>query len=721
MQKVWRKNNNSKSHANLEIIMKTLVLIEGPGKRESVQKYLGSDYKVVPTFGHIRDLPTKGLGVDIEKEFEPEYVVAGDKKKVVANLQAEYKKADNVLIATDPDREGEAIAWHVCEVLGIDKNSDCRITYNQIEKNTVQEAAKHPRPIDQKLVDAQQARRVLDRLVGYKLSPILCKKIQSGMSAGRVQSVTLKLVVDRDREIENFVPEEYWTLTAKLTKEGKKEIIKAVLTDGKDKKIKTKEQMDKIVSDINAGTFVATGVKRQVTYSHPSAPFTTSTMQKEAGNKLGMSLKVISATAQTLYEGAPLTTGGKQALVTYIRTDSTRVSPEAQAMAKKYITEKYGSNYLPPYERVFKNKKDAQDAHEAIRPISLGNTPEKMQPLLGKNEYKLYKLIYERFLASQMADASYDSLTVDIENSGYKFKTTGKVQTFDGYTLIYNNVVEDEDESPKLPDISEGDELKQKELLPEQKFTKAPSRYTESSLVDDMEKKGIGRPATYTQTVSVLYARDYIEKDKGKTIKSTDLGRTAVDYLNKHFEKIMNIGFTAEMEDKLDDIEYEGKDWRKVVSEFYGPFEGEIKKAMVSGDKAKVPDEVSDVKCDKCGSLMVIRSGKFGRFLACPNYPKCKNTKPLDDDRPVVAKCPKCGKNVRKLKNKKGNFFYGCEGYPKCDFVSWDIPSEDKCPNCNTQMIVKIYTKSKVTSCPKCGFSHKEIIKQEENNDEENN
>ncbi|MBQ8468723.1 MAG: type I DNA topoisomerase [Clostridia bacterium] len=703
--------------------MKTLVLIEGPGKRESVQKYLGDNYKVVPTFGHIRDLPTKGLGVNVLKDFEPEYVVAGDKKKVVKNLQDEYKKADGVLIATDPDREGEAIAWHVCEVLGIDKNSNCRITYNQIEKNTVQEAAKHPRPIDQKLVDAQQARRVLDRLVGYKISPILCKKIQANMSAGRVQSVTLKLVVDRDREIENFKPEEYWALVAKLTKEGKKEVIKASFVDGKDKKIKTKEQMDKIIEKLSAGKFFAKSVKREIKFSHPSAPFTTSTMQKEAGNKLGMSLKVISATAQTLYEGAPLTTGGKQALVTYIRTDSTRVSPEAQKMARDFITEKYGDKYLPKVNRVYKNKKDAQDAHEAIRPISLANTPEKMQSLLGKNEYKLYKLIYDRFLASQMADAAYDSLSVDIENSGYKFKTTGRVQTFDGYTLLYNNATEedDEDTSAKLPDIAEGDELKQKELIPEQKFTKAPPRYTESSLVDAMESKGIGRPATYTQTVSVLYARNYIEKEKGKAIKSTELGRVAVDYLVKHFENIMDIGFTADMENKLDDIEYEGKNWQSVVSEFYGPFEQEIKAALRSGDNAKIPDEVSDVKCDKCGSMMVIRTGKFGKFLACPNYPKCKNTKPLEDDRPVVAKCPKCGKNVRRLKNKKGKYFYGCEGYPDCDYVSWDIPANENCPNCNTPMIVKLYQKTKVISCPKCGFNNKVTIKSETEENENTN
>ena len=699
-----------------------LVLIEGPGKRPSIQKYLGDDYKVVATFGHVRDLPVKGLGIDVLNNFAPEYTISADKKKVVAGIVNDFKKADSVLIATDPDREGEAIAWHICEILGIDKNSDCRITFNQIEKKTVQEAAKHPRAINQNLVDAQQARRVLDRLVGYKVSPILCKKIQPNMSAGRVQSVTLRLVVERDREIENFKPEEYWTLSASLLKDGNKEIIKTALVDGKDKKIKSKEQMDEILEKIKEGTFVATNVKKSITYSHPSAPFTTSSMQKEAGNKLGMSLKTITSTAQTLYEGADLTTGGKLALVTYIRTDSTRLSPEAQAMAKEYISDKYGDKYLPEKPRVYKNKKDVQDAHEAIRPISLENTPEKMKPLIGKNEYRLYKLIYERFLASQMADASYNSLSVDIENSGYKFKTTGRTPVFYGYTALYNNIVEDEEndgENAKLPDISVGDTFIQKELKPEQKFTKPPARYTEASLVDAMENKGIGRPATYTQTVSVLYSRNYIEKDKGKAIKSTDLGRVAVDYLMKHFENIMNIGFTAEMEDKLDDIELGDTEWQKVIANFYGGFEKEVRAASLNGEKSKVPDEESDEVCEKCGSKMVIKTGKFGKFLACPNFPTCKNTRKIEADNPIVGICPKCGKNVRRLKTKTGKFFYGCEGYPECEFRSWDIPAGEKCPSCGEDMILRIYSTKKVISCPKCQFSKSEkIVKNKEETSE---
>jgi len=697
-----------------------LVLIESPNKQSSVQKYLGDGYKVVPTFGHIRDLPLKGLGINIAKNFEPDYVVSSDKKKVVTNIVNEYKKADGILIATDPDREGEAIAWHICEVLGVDTTSDCRITFNQIEKKAVQEASQHPRPIDQNLVDAQQARRVLDRLVGYKVSPILCKKIQANMSAGRVQSVTLRLVVERDREIENFKPEEYWTLTAVLTQENNKNVpIKCYLVDGKDKKIKSKEQMDEILSKIESGEFKVSNVKKSVTFSHPSAPFTTSSMQKEAGNKLGMSLKVITNTAQKLYEGADLTTGGKQALVTYIRTDSTRVSPEAQAMAKDYILNKYGEKYLPDKIRIYKNKKDVQDAHEAIRPISLENTPEKFKDLIGKNEYRLYKLIYDRFLASQMADASYNSMSVDIENSGYKFKTTGRAQIFDGYTALYNNVYEDEEDSEgensKLPDMNQGEVLEKKELKPEQKFTKPPARYTEASLVDAMENKGIGRPATYTQTVSVLYNRNYIEKDKGKAIKSTTLGRTAVDYLMKHFVNIMDIGFTADMEDKLDDIELGDTEWQNVIQNFYGGFSKELNAALLNGEKSKVPDEESDEVCEKCGSKMVIKTGKFGKFLACPNFPTCKNTRNLDADNPVVAVCPKCGKNVRRLKTKAGKYFYGCEGYPECEFKSWDIPANEKCPNCGDDMIVKIYTTKKITSCKKCNFSISQKIEKVEN------
>ena len=693
-----------------------LIFIEGPGKKPSIEKYAGKEYRVIPTLGHIRDLPVRGMNIDIANNFEPNYQILPDKKKVVDNMIEQAKKAEQILIATDPDREGEAIAWHICHILNLNQNDPIRIEFNEISEKAVQNALTKPRAIDDKLVDAQQARRVLDRLVGYKLSPFLCKKIQGNLSAGRVQSVTLKLVVDRDREIENFKPEEYWTLSAVITGDNEKEKITTYLASNKDKKIKSKEEMDEIVNAIDKGVFKATNVKKSVTLSHPSAPFTTSSMQKEAGNKLNMTLKVVTATAQKLYEGVDLSTGGKLALVTYIRTDSTRVSPEAQAKAKNYILEKFGDKYIPEKTRVFKNKKDAQDAHEAIRPISLDNTPEKMKDLIGKNEYRLYKLIYDRFLASQMADATYNSLSVDFDCNGHKFKTTGRALVFDGYTAVYNNEPassEDDETSAKLPNIEKDQEFNHLSSKPEQKFTKPPARYTEASLVDAMEKEGIGRPATYNQTVSTLSSRKYIEKD-GKSLISTELGRSVVDLLNKFFANIMDIKFTADMEDNLDEIEYSGKEWRSVVGEFYDGFEKELRLALQDHTKVdKVPDEVSDVACDKCGTMMVIKTGKFGKFLACPNFPKCKNTKAIEAPTVIVAKCPICGKDVKKLKTKTGKFFYGCDGYPDCDFKSWDIPANEKCPNCNEEMIVKLYSVSKITSCPKCNFSRKEKIEKE--------
>ncbi len=691
-----------------------VVFIEGPGKKESVEKYLGAGYKVIPTMGHVRDLPEKGLGVEINNNFKPDYVIMPDKKKVVEKLVSEAKKAEQVLLATDPDREGEAIAWHISKILGLDDQDKCRIVFNEISKNAVQKGLSQPRAIDINLVDAQQARRVLDRLVGYKLSPLLCKKIQGNLSAGRVQSVTLRLVVDREREIENFKPEEYWTLIATLSKEGEKDKIKAFLIDGKDKKIKSKQDMDLILEKVEKGEFVATNVKKSVTQSHPSAPFTTSTMQQEALNKLGMTLKQTTATAQGLYEGVDVEGEGKVALVTYIRTDSVRISPEAQKMAKEYIEEKYGEKYLPKSARTYKNKKDAQDAHEAIRPITLARTPESLKNKIGKQFYKLYKLIYERFLASQMADATYNSLSVDIECAGYKFRATGRTPVFDGYTILYNNLPDDGDDevSAKLPNIENGDKFKTEDLKPEQKFTKPPARYTEASLVKAMEEKGIGRPATYSQTVSVIMSRGYVEKE-GKALKATDLGKRVVDMLIKFFPNIMDIGFTADMEDKLDDIEYGGKVWQNVVGDFYKDFEKELKVAQNDSYVDHVPDEPSDEICDKCGANMVIKTGKFGKFLACPNFPKCKNTKPLNEVK-IVGKCPKCGKNIRELKTKTGKIFYGCEGYPDCDYKSWDLPAGEKCPKCGEDLTMKVYKESKVVKCPKCDFSKKVPLKNEE-------
>ena len=701
-----------------------LILIEAPAKQSSVQKYAGSDYKVLPTFGHIRDLPVRGLAVDIENNFEPNYQIMEDKKKVVNNLLKEAKKADEILIATDPDREGEAIAWHAANILGIDKDSKCRVTFNEISQKAVQAALKQPRVIDENLVDAQQARRVLDRLVGYKISPLLKRKIQgisTSLSAGRVQSVTLRLIVDRDREIENFKPEEYWTLEVKLKKDDSEEIIKATLVAGKDKKVKNKEEMDKILADIESGEFVATNVKKSITASHPSAPFTTPTMQQEAGNKLGFNLKLTTQVAQNLYEGVDIVGEGKTPLVTYIRSDSVRVSPEAQKMALDYITEKYGDKYVPEKPRVYKNKKGVQDGHEAIRPISLERTPESLKNKIDKNAYKLYKLIYDRFVASQMSDATYNSLSVEIESAGHKFKTTGRTPIFDGYTAVYTTTNESDDgddTTATLPKIETGDKLSKLDSKHEQKFTKPPTRYTEATIVKAMEEKGIGRPATYSQTVNTILNRKYVDKE-GKALISTELGRKVCDMLVLFFSDIMDVGFTADMEEKLDDIELGGKIWQKVVGDFYVDFDKELRAAFLSDYKDKTPVEETDIVCDKCGAKMVIRTGKFGKFLACPNYPKCKNTKPIDGEKEeteIVGKCPKCGKNLLKLKSKAGKVFYGCEAYPDCDFKSWDIPANEKCPTCGEDMIVRLFKNSKIILCRKCDYRRKEEIKKAEEN-----
>ena len=647
-----------------------LVLIESSGKKETVEKYLGKDYKVIATKGHVRDLPVRKLGVDIKNNFKPEYTIMPDKKKLIETLKAEAKKAETVLFATDPDREGEAIAWHLETILGVDPSEKSRIVFNEISKNAVQKGLENPRAVDINLVDAQQARRVLDRLVGYKVSPIVCNKIQSKLSAGRVQSVTLRLVVERDREIENFVPEEYWNLTGVFDAEktDKKEHIKATLNLKKNQKIASKEEMDKVLQSLDGKDYVVSAVKRSESKSHPSAPFTTSTMEQEALNKLGFSLKQTSSVAQTLYEGVTLPNEGRVALITYIRTDSVRVSEGAQKQALEYIEKTYGKNYVHTKPNIYKSKKNIQDAHEAIRPITLERRPEDIKGLVDKNQYKLYKLIYERFLASQMAEAKYDTINITISAGDYTFKATGKVLLFDGYSVLYNNLVDENDaEIAKIPNVEIGDKLNLIELKPEQKFTKPPARFTEASLVKMMEEKGIGRPATYSPTVNVLLTRSYIEKD-GKSIVSTQLGRSVVDLLVKYFSDIMDITFTAQMEDQLDDIEEGGKDWQKMIGEFYKKFVVELNNAQSDSFHIEIAPEISDQKCDKCGAYMVVKTGKYGKFLACPNYPTCKNIKSIDTGDYGI--CPDCGKPLVKRLSKAKRYFYGCSNYPNCDFMS---------------------------------------------------
>ena len=603
-----------------------LVIIEGVGKKDTIKKYLGSDFEVVATKGHVRDLPEKSLGINIIENFKPQYEIMPDKADIVKMLKQKQQKAGRIYLATDPDREGEAISWHLCNILGLDENSPVRIEFNEISKTAVTRALSSPRGINHNLVNAQQARRVLDRLVGYKISPILCKKIQPKLSAGRVQSVALKLIVDREIEIQNFVTEEYWTLIANLYKDSLKDLFKSSLVkiDGKKSKVSNKDQMDEILEDIKQGKFVVKDVNKSLTKQHPTAPYTTSTMQQDALNKLGMNLKKTSSCAQELYEGVNIGDEGKVALITYIRTDSVRVSPDAMKMAKDYILENFGEKYLPASPNVYKVKKSAQDAHEAIRPISLARTPESVKSYLSPENFKLYNMIYNKFLASQMAEATFDSVVAVIENGKYEFKASGKTPIFDGFLKIYNSVKkkdkeeeaeneENDGENSKLPVLNIGDILTLDSLLPTQKFTKPPARYSEATLVKEMEEKGIGRPATYTPTILVLANRKYTEKD-GKFLKPTELAFKVIELLNEHFSEIMNVQFTAQMEDKLDDIANNGVEWQQIIKDFYATFSKELAGADRSSVIYKEPPKETDIVCEKCGHKMLIRTGRFGEF-----------------------------------------------------------------------------------------------------------
>ena len=680
-----------------------LVVIEAPAKRETLKKYLGNGYEVFATKGHIRDLPVKSFAIDINNNFEPHYENKPDKKELISELKRKAEKADDVLIATDPDREGEAISWHIAHVLGLDPNTKCRIQFNEISKNAVLKALDNPRAIDLNLVNAQQARRVMDRIVGYKLSPIISKKVAPKLSAGRVQSVALKLVVDREKEIENFKPEEYWTVTA--FHEKNKIAFKSTLQTYKSKKIKlaSKEEVEKALSTIKTSQFVVENVKKSKTKSHAPAPFTTSTMQQDALNKLGMSLKKTTASAQELYEGVEVKGEGKIALITYIRTDSTRVSEEAQKACLNFIENKFGKNYLPAKPNIYATKKNAQDAHEAIRPISMQITPEMVQDSLTKDNYRLYKLIYERFLASQMNEAEYSNVTISIDAGGYGFKATGRTLEFAGYTAVYKEFVDDDkkQEISKLPQIEEKEILEVKDIKEEQKFTKPPVRYTEASLVKAMEEKGIGRPATYAATVTILTARNYAEKD-GKYLVPTELGRKITEYLEKFFSGVINVKFTAHMENRLDDIAENKDDWHDVVNSFWSGFKGLLEKADSSSISMKSEPIETDIICDKCGHKMLLREGRFGKFLGCSNFPKCRNIKPYqtEDVKKPVGKCPECGKNVYAVKTKKGKTFYACEDREGCNFMSWDIPTGEKCPECGKYMIKK----GKREKCSSCKY-----------------
>lgn len=678
-----------------------LIIVESPSKAKTISKYLKGKYRVDASGGHVRDLPEKRLGVNIDKNFEPTYVDNPDKKQVIKRLSEEAAKAEHVYLATDPDREGEAISWHLKNVLKL-KDGKNRIEFNEISPAAVTKALQNPREIDYNLVDAQQARRVLDRLVGYKLSPLLCKRIRSGLSAGRVQSVALRLIVDREREIKAFVPKEYWNINAELQDKQKQYAsFRALLTEKKGKKYQpsSAEENEKVRAELDGKSYIVREVKKSVTKSRAPAPFTTSTLQQDASNKFGMTSPDVMLVAQHLYEGIDTEKEGHIALVTYIRTDSVRVSSEAQARAREYIAERFGKEYIPEKPNFFAAKKGAQDAHECIRPIDMNRTPESMKGTLDKKHYNVYKLIYDRFMASQMSEAQYDSMQVKVANGDYIFKASGKAMRFAGYTAAYQEIKKEDEEGENgklLPPLHEGEELDLIKLTSEQKFTKPPLRYTDASLVKAMEEKGIGRPSTYASIISVLNRRKYVTKD-GKYMVPTEVAFEITDLLMKYFTDIMDVGFTAKMEDQLDGIEEGGTDWHKIIADFYPPFAEKLVFAANDGD------EMTDILCEKCGHPMIRKSGRYGKFLACSNYPACSNIK-SEGVEVSATKCPKCGANMVVKSGKYGKFL-ACPNYPECNAtLPFDSElSEEKCPKCGTQMYVRKGRNGKYLSCPKCG------------------
>lgn len=678
---------------------KTLVIVESPSKAKTIGKYLGSSYKVIASVGHIRDLPKSKLGIDIENNFEPNYIPIRGKGDLIKELKKEAKAAKKVYLATDPDREGEAISWHLAYLLGIDANTPCRIVFNEITKDAIKNAVKNPRPIDLRLVDAQQARRVLDRLVGYQISPLLWRKIKRGLSAGRVQSAALKIICDRENQIKAFEPKEYWNINVAF-KKGKTFTAKLAEYKGKKIAIGSREESDRILSDLAAGRYIASEITKKQRSRKPFAPFTTSSLQQDAANKLGFTTKKTMMVSQQLYEGVEVKGQGTVGLVTYIRTDSVRISAEAKAMAKQYIEDNFGSRYAA--NNIYTNKKkDIQDAHEAIRPSRITLDPESIKDSLTKEQYSLYKLIWTRFLASQMAAAVFDGMQVNITNGDYCLKASGSKLVFDGYQKIYAPNLE-EDKDKLLPEIEEGEELKAEKAEGEQKFTEPPARFTEASLVKELEERNIGRPSTYAPIIATILERKYIVREK-KVLVPTDLGFVVTGLMEEYFKEIVDAGFTAEMEDKLDDVEAKDLDWKKIIRDFYGPFKEELDIADKAIERVEIPDRPSDEVCEVCGKPMVIKSGRFGDFLACSGYPECKNTKAIV--KSINVKCPDCGRDIVAKRGRSGKIFYGCSGYPECTRAYWYKPTNKKCPECG-ELLLEKHTKTTKYACSnaKCGY-----------------
>ena len=669
--------------------MSKLLIVESPTKVKSIKKYLGSEYTVMASQGHIRDLPKSKFGIDVNKGFKPEYINMADKKELIKTLKAAAAESDQVFLATDPDREGEAISWHLSQILALDLNEANRVTFNEITKSGVQAGIKAPRKIDMDLVDAQQARRVLDRIVGYKLSPFLWKKVKSGLSAGRVQTVALRLIVEREKEIEKFVEQEYWTVDAKLAA-GRKTFVAKLYGDknGKIDIIPDKASADNILADLENAVYTVSSIKKGKRNRQPAPPFNTSTLQQEASRKLGFTAQRTMRIAQQLYEGVDVAGHGTMGLITYMRTDSLRISEEARAAGNKFIAETYGNKYLPSSPRYYKTKSGAQDAHEAIRPTVADLKPDDIKASLTTEQYKLYKLVWERFIASLMAACVQNTVNVDITANDYLFKASGYTVAFDGYTALYvEGKDEEEEQESALPDMNEGDALKLRDLAGNQHFTQPPARYTEPTLIKALDENGIGRPSTYAPILSNILGRDYIERVK-KFLKPTELGKVVSDLMVQYFNKIFEIKFTAALEQQLDKIGAGELEWINTIEEFYKDFNSLYTKAesSLNGKKVKVPDVESDVVCDKCGRKMVVKSSRFGKFLACPGYPECKNTKPVPEDE-ITQPCPKCGGKLVKRLSKKGNKFYGCANYPACDFASPGIPTGDICAECGSYII----------------------------------
>ena len=665
-----------------------LVIVESPAKARTIAKYLGRGYKVEASQGHVRDLPKSQLGIDIENNFEPKYITIRGRGEILTKIRKDAKGASKIFLATDPDREGEAISWHLATLLGIDPAEACRIEFHEVTGKAVKAAVKSPRAVNLNLVDAQQARRVLDRLVGYKISPLLWSKIRKGLSAGRVQSVATAMICQREEEIEEFVPEEYWYIEAEFSAGSSKFHARYAGTPDEKRELKSETEASSVLSELVNAQFTVNGVKKGERRKNPAPPFTTSNLQQEASRKLNFTASKTMQIAQQLYEGVDVEGVGTLGLVTYIRTDSTRISDDALLPLREMIAERYGSEYLPETPNVYKSRQNAQDAHEAIRPTDVSLRPENLKSSLSNDQYKLYKLIYDRFVASQMTPAVYDTLSAELISGDVDFHHSSQKLRFAGFTAVYEEGIDDAGEAADthMPKIRDGEKARLLSYDSEQHFTQPPARYTEASLVKALEEKGIGRPSTYAPTISTILQRGYVSREK-KRLYPTELGNVVNEIMSKSFPDIVDIQFTADMENRLDDVEAGKTDWKQVVTDFYGPFEKELEAAEASIEKVKVEDEVSDVPCEKCGAMMVYKMGRFGRFLACPRFPECRHTQALL--KYIDAPCPECGGRLLERVSRKGRKFYGCEHYPECQFVSWDLPAVEKCPKCGGRMVIK--------------------------------